>query len=85
MARDVELDELDVVLRELSYPIDRDAASEATADVTLVLAGGEENLGDLIAQSGDETFDSVTDLEEEIMNLLPQHAVGEPYQAEGEG
>lgn len=85
MAREIKLDELDSVLGELEYPIDREAASEATADVTLVLAEGEENLSDVIEESSDDRFESATDLEEEVMNLLPRHAVGEPFQSEGEG
>jgi hypothetical protein len=53
--------------------------------VTLLLADGTENLGDLIAGSDGETFESPDDLNNEVMNLLPRHAVGEPYQSEGEG
>lgn len=85
MARDVKLDELEPVLQELDYPAAREATAERFEDVTLVLADGEENLGALVAGSGDDTFESVDDLEEEVLNLLPRHAVGEPYQSEGEG
>ena len=85
MGRDVKLNELESVLNELDYPASRESVAEECDDVTLVLADGEENLGDLVAGSGDETFESMDDLETEVMNLLPRHAVGEPYQSEGDG
>lgn len=85
MTRDVKLDELETVLSEIDYPTSREAAAERFDDVRLVLAEGEETLGAVIAGSGDDTFESVDDLEEEVLNLLPRHAVGEPYQSEGEG
>ena len=85
MGRDVKLNELEAVLDDLDYPLSREDAARECDDVTLVLADGEESLGDLVAGSGDETFESRDDLETEVMNLLPQHAVGEPYQSEGDG
>jgi hypothetical protein len=51
----------------------------------VLLADGETNLGALIEESNDDTFDSVDDLENEVYNLLPREAVGEPGQSEGEG
>lgn len=85
MNRDVKLNELEAVLGELEYPVDRDEAAEAFSDVTLLLADGTENLGQLVAESSDDRFESPDDLDEEVRNLLPRHAVGEPYQSEGEG
>lgn len=85
MGRDVKLNELDAVLAELDYPVSRESVVDACEDVTLVLADGEENLGTVVAASGADSFDSVDDLQSEVLNLLPQHAVGEPYQSEGEG
>lgn len=85
MTRDVKLDELDAILAELDYPVARESAVERFDDVTLALADGEENLGSLVARSGDDSFDSVDDLQEEVLNLLPREAVGEPHQSEGEG
>lgn len=80
MGRDGKLDELEELLDGLDYPLSR-----GCDDVTLTLADGEESLGDLVTGSGDETFESMDDLETEVMNLLSQHAVGEPYQSEGDG
>ncbi|QSW98274.1 DUF5789 family protein [Haloterrigena alkaliphila] len=85
MGRDVHLNDIEPVLEELDYPIARDAAAERYDDVTLILAEGEQNLGDLVAESGGDEFSSVDDLESEVFNLLPRRAVGEPYQSEGEG
>jgi hypothetical protein len=54
-------------------------------DVTLVLADGTANLGDIIDQSSSDAFASADELTNEVMSLLPREAVGEPYQSEGEG
>lgn len=81
----VELNELDDSLADLRYPVSRAAVVEHCTDVTLQLADGRENLGDLVADSNQDTFESVDELASEVRNLLPRHAVGEPYQSEGEG
>ncbi len=85
MGRNVHLNDIEPVLEELDYPVSRDAVADQCDDVTLVLADGEENLGDLVAGSGADEFSSTDDLQSEVFNLLPRHAVGEPYQSEGEG
>lgn len=85
MAREVKLNRLEPVLGELDYPIERERAATRYDDVTLQLADGEANLGETISGSSADEFESVDDLKSEIMNLLPRHAVGEPYQSEGEG
>ncbi len=85
MTREVKLNELEAVLEEFDYPASRDAVVEEADDVTLLLADGTENLGDLVAGSGAGMFDSADDLYAEVHNILPRHAVGEPYQSEGEG
>ena len=85
MSREAKLSELDEVLDDLDYPATVDDVQRECGDVTLVLADGTENLGDLVADSSDDQFDSRDDLANEVMNLLPRHAVGEPYQSEGEG
>lgn len=83
--REIKLNELDDLLAEFDYPVDRETVVNEGEDVTLELADGTENLGAVLEQSSEDTFESVDDLESEVMNLLPQHAVGEPYQSEGEG
>lgn len=85
MDRTVKLSRVQTVLDDLTYPIAREEAVRQLSAVTVRLADGEENLGDLIEGSNDPTFESRDDLENEIYGLLPREAVGEPYQSEGEG
>lgn len=85
MSRSVKLNRLETVLEELDYPIDCRAAAAACDDVTLVLAEGEADLGATIDESSQDVFTSVDDLAAEIRSRLPRHAVGEPFQSEGEG
>ncbi|USZ69045.1 hypothetical protein NGM10_04735 [Halorussus salilacus] len=85
MAREVKLSRLESTLEELSYPVTRDDAATEFEDTTLLLADGELNLGELISETSADEFDSDQDLQDEINNVLPREAVGEPYQSEGEG
>ena len=85
MTREVKLSHIDDALSELSYPISRDDAADQLSDVTLSLADGEANLGEVVADSNGDSFDSVDDLQNEVLNNLPREAVGEPGQSEGEG
>lgn len=85
MGREVKLSRLVLLLSDLDYPVSRDAVAERYNDMTLLLADGEVNLGELIADASDETFNSIDDVVLDVMNLLPRRAVGEPYQSEGEG
>ncbi|WP_440007402.1 DUF5789 family protein [Halomicrococcus sp. SG-WS-1] len=85
MARTVKLSHVDTVLGELSYPLSQDEAVRELDDVTVELADGERNLGDLVSRANEDEFDSMDDLANEINNTLPREAVGEPYQSEGEG
>ena len=84
MSQRVQLSDASVILDDLEYPIDRSAAANELADVTLVLADGTANLGELIAETNNETFESANDLQTELHNVLPREAVGEPYQSEGD-
>lgn len=85
MTRDVKLRNLESVLTAFDYPCSRDDVIEQCQDVTLVLADGTENLAEIVSRSDTEQFDSEDELSSEVMNRLPRHAVGEPYQSEGEG
>lgn len=85
MAREVKLNDLEPVLEEFDYPATRETIADEGGDVTLLLADGTENLGDLVERSGAGMFDSANDLYAEVLNLMPRHGVGEPYQSEGEG
>ena len=81
----VKLSRVDGVLEELTYPIECSTAASEFEGVTVLLADGEVDLGELIAKSDRPRFESVPDLRTELHNVLPRKAVGEPYQSEGEG
>ncbi|MCL7417178.1 MAG: hypothetical protein M8354_04990 [Halalkalicoccus sp.] len=85
MTREVKLSRVDDELEELSYPISRDDAAVEFEGVTVLLADGEANLGELVSETGSDSYRSAEDLKTEIHNALPREAVGEPYQSEGEG
>ncbi|SNZ12858.1 hypothetical protein SAMN06269185_1960 [Natronoarchaeum philippinense] len=85
MGRTTRLSRVDDVLDDLDYPVMRDDAADELTDVTLELADGEANLGELISDTSSDSFDSADDLQDELNNALPREAVGEPYQSEGEG
>ena len=84
MGRDIELRNVGQVFDELAYPVDRTDAADQFADVTLRLADGEANLGALLAETDSDRFETRTDIETELHNVLPRNAVGEPYQSEGD-
>lgn len=85
MGREVKLSRVQTVLSELSYTITRPEAAEELNDVTLLLADGERNLGELVSETGQKRYDSDEELRDELNNVLPREAVAEPYQSEGEG
>lgn len=84
MGRDVEFSRIDRTLQGLEYPIARESAVSQLADVRLILADGEANLGDLIAAAANDQFESPDDVISALHNTLPRAAVGEPYQSEGD-
>lgn len=84
MSREVKLNRLDRYLDGLDYPLDREDAAEAGADVTLVLADGTVAFPEVVSASSADRFESMDDLLTEIMGLLPRNAVGEPFQSEGD-
>lgn len=85
MGREVKLSHVEEVLEELDYPVVRSDAASELSDVTLLMADGEANLGELISETASDTYDSNEALQSELNNTLPREAVGEPYQSEGEG
>ena len=84
MTREIRLNDCSSVLDEIEYPTAQPAAATEFSDVTLLLADGERNLGELISKTDSDTFESAADLEAELHNVLPRGAVGEPYQSEGD-
>ena len=84
MESEIRLNRIDTVLEELDYPVTPPAVADACGDVVVRLAEGTVKVGDVVAESNAEEFDSSEDLEMEIMNLLPRDAVGEPFQSDGD-
>ena len=82
---EIKLSRIDDAFQTLEYPIDADAAAAELEEITLLLADGERDLGELVGRTDRDRFESVDDLETEMHNVLPREAVGEPYQSEGEG
>ena len=85
MPTELKLEQLYAALEADGYPCSVADAAARYDDVTLVLADGTANLGDIIDQSSSDAFASADELTNEVMSLLPREAVGEPYQSEGEG
>ncbi|QSG03649.1 DUF5789 family protein [Natranaeroarchaeum sulfidigenes] len=85
MGREVRLSHLDALFGELDYPIAPGAAAAEFDDVTLRLADGEENLGELVADLPDDQYQSSGEMMADLHNTLPRGAVGEPFQSEGDG
>ena len=84
MTREIEYNRIEESLTELEYPIEGTRVADEFSNVTLLLADGEANLGELVSQIDSETFESADDLETALHNVLPREAVGEPYQSEGD-
>ena len=84
MIRNVKLSRVSTVLGELSYPISRTEAAGKTGSITVLLADGTVNLGDVIAETPVEEFVDLEDALGAVMSTLPRRAVGEPYQSEGD-
>lgn len=81
---DVKIARVTSVLSEIKYPVDREAAAAAFDDTTLILADGEADLGELIGETGPDSFASADDLTTELHNVVPIEAVGEPGQSDGD-
>lgn len=84
MGREVEFGNISTLFEKIEYPIERAAAVVEFSGVTLLLADGEVDLDELISETTSETFESPSDIETALHNVLPREAVGEPYQSEGD-
>jgi len=71
-------------LEALSYPIDRDDAAAACADLTVEYADGRAALKDLVADLPSARFADAEELFSELQSGLPVEAVGEPGQSDGD-
>lgn len=80
----VKLNRIGTVLETLEYPTTPATVAAECATVTVELAEGTVNLGETIVGSDATQFTSADDLELEFLSRLPRHAVGEPFQSEGD-
>ncbi|RQG91461.1 hypothetical protein EA462_05725 [Natrarchaeobius halalkaliphilus] len=85
MDSEIKLNEIESAFERLEFPLTDDEVVSEFDGMTLLLADGERNLGELLEASTSDRFDSPADLEAELHNVLPREAVGEPFQSEGEG
>lgn len=81
---EIKLSDLDSLLRRLDYPVNREDVAAEVGDVTLLLADGDRRLRDVLDELGTDSFENRDDLENEIYSHLPQEALGEPGQSEGD-
>ncbi|SFR42463.1 DUF5789 family protein [Halogeometricum limi] len=84
MSEQINLSRVESRLDDLSYPVTRDDAATELSDVTVLMADGEDNLGALVSEVGSDSFSSSTELYEELQNVMPIEALGEPGQSEGD-
>jgi hypothetical protein len=80
----VKLKDVETTIDPRAFPLTRDRAERAFADVTIELADGTVSFGETIGRSHAKTFDTVEDLVTELYTHLPRRAVGEPFQSEGD-
>ena len=72
------------MLADFEYPLTPEQVADECGDVTIELAEGSVTFGAIMAESNSARFASPGELSDEILGLLPRHAVGEPYQSEGD-
>lgn len=84
MATELKLHEVESELSKLDYPVSRAEVVQRYEGVTLLLADGEADLGELVAETEASEYESPDDLYGELNNVLPVEAVGEPGQSEGD-
>ncbi|ELZ35544.1 DUF5789 family protein [Halorubrum tebenquichense] len=84
MTDEIHLSRVESALEDRAYPADREALAESFAGTTVLFADGEGDLGDLLADVDQETFESAADAVAALQNVLPIEAVGEPGQSDGD-
>ena len=84
MSDEINLSRLEPTLEDHAYPADRAALAESFAGTTVLFADGDADLGDLLADVDQETFESAADAHAALQNVLPIEALGEPGQSDGD-
>ena len=84
MPDEINLSRLEPTLEAHAYPADREALAESFAGTTVLFADGDADLGDLLDDVDQATFESAADAVAALQNVLPIEAVGEPGQSDGD-
>ena len=84
MTDEIHLSRLEPTLEEQSYPVEREALAESFAGTTVLFADGDADLGGLIDDVDQASFESAADAFAALQNVLPVEAVGEPGQSDGD-
>ncbi|QWC20556.1 hypothetical protein [Halorubrum sp. 2020YC2] len=84
MPDEINLSRLEPTLEAHAYPADREALAESFAGTTVLFADGDADLGDLLDDVEQATFESAADAVAALQNVLPIEAVGEPGQSDGD-
>lgn len=84
MTEEIHLSDVRSTLEELEFPIARDEAVEAMSGITVLYADGQEPLGEAIDRIEDDRFETVDELETDLLSSAPIEAIGEPGQSEGD-
>jgi hypothetical protein len=71
MVREIAYERVETELETFSYPVLRDDAAAALADVTVTFRDGDdENLGVLVSETQSDAFDAVADLRAELATVV---------------
>lgn len=67
------------LIDRLEYPVTSEELIDDHGHHNIELQAGDETLGEVLARSGGETFDSPTDLRTEVYNCVSHKAIGRRF------
>jgi hypothetical protein len=80
----ITLARVESLLEDLSYPVSRRDAATSFDGVTVLMADGNADLGELVRNCLTSEFTDAKDLYYELNNAMPIEALGEPGQSDGD-
>ncbi|EMA03590.1 hypothetical protein [Haloferax denitrificans] len=84
MTETITLGRVESLLEDLSYPVSRRDAATSLDGVTVLMADGNADLGELVGNCLTAEFADAKDLYYELNNAMPIEALGEPGQSDGD-
>ncbi|MFC7129573.1 hypothetical protein [Haloferax chudinovii] len=84
MKESITLGRVESRLEDLSYPVSRRDAATSLDGVTVLMADGNADLGELVRNCLPAEFADAKDLYYELNNAMPIEALGEPGQSDGD-